>query len=173
MVMDENLLIDILSALKAGEEYPSDIQRSWEKGFVFVDNLKFKEHWEWLKQRQYIIQKPGQNDLARVIVNPTNNILPDLLIKQAVRVKVSAQDARIEKTEKWKKEHWILTKVIEVSIGSIVAFVVGIALGWLVGYLTTKESTKPQTEQEKNLKIDSLSKPSSSIHNNTFHLFQL
>ncbi len=172
-MMDENMLIDILSALKAGEEYPGDIQRAWDNNLVFYEPLKFKEHWEWLKSRKHIIQKPNQNDIARVIINPQNDILSELLIKQGARRLSSEQDARIEKSKKWKEEHWILTKMIEVSISSVVAFVLGIALGWLGGYLTPKGNTSKSTDQEKNHKTDSLSKPSSSIHDNTFHLFQL
>lgn len=170
--MDEDLLIDILSALKAGEEYPSDVMRAWEKNMKFVENLKFKENWEWLKKNKYIIQKPNQNDLARVIINPNNDILPELLKKQRERTAISEQDARIEKSKKWKEEHWILAKAIETSVSTIVAFVLGIALGWLVGYLTTKEPSHKQTDQEKTPKTDTLSKPLSSIHNNTFPLFQ-
>lgn len=95
--MDEDLLIDILSALKAGEEYPNDIVRAWEKNFIFVDRAKLKEHWEWLKSRQCIIQKPGQNDLARVIINPANDILPKLLDNQRERNKKADDANEIER----------------------------------------------------------------------------
>lgn len=170
-MMDENLLIDILSALKAGEEYPSDIQRAWDKSLVFVDPLKFKEHWEWLKSRNHIIQKPNQNDLARVIINPNNNILPELLIKQGARRLSSEQDERIEKSKKWKEEHWILAKIIDSSINTIVALIIGLIAGGVGGYLIAKKSQTPSKDQEKTPKTDSISKPLSLIHKNTFRLF--
>jgi hypothetical protein len=171
-MMDEDLLIDILSALKSGDEYPSDIQRAWDKNLVFIDHLKFKEHWEWLKSRKHIIQKPNQNDLARVIINTQNDILTELLIKQGARRLSSEQDERIEKSKKWKEEHWILAKIIDSSINTIVALIIGAIAGGIGGYLIGKKSQKKQTDQEGIPKIDTLSKPLSSIQNNTFHLFQ-
>lgn len=172
-MIDENLLIDILSALKAGEEYPSDIQRSWDKALIFVDPLKFKEHWEWLKSRNHIVQKPNQNDLARVIINPNKNILPELLIKQGARRLSSEQDERIEKSKKWKEEHWVLAKIIDSSINTIVALFIGLIAGGIGGYLIGKKNQTLPKDQDKTPKTDTLSKPSSSIQNNTFHLFQL
>ena len=87
-----------------------------------------------------------------MIINPDNDLLPVLSKRKQEKNVVSKQDNRIEKSKKWKEEHWILTKIIESSINTIVALIIGGAVGFLGGYLIAKKSPQlpaPQSTSPK------------------------
>ena len=116
---------------------------------------------------------PNQNDWARMIINPDNNILPELLRKQNERNAQTDQEGRIKKAKDWKEEHWIIAKIIESSINTIVALIVGGVAGFVVGYLLGKTNQSPPPAQQKNQQTDSLSKPLTSNLYTPSHLFLL